>query len=49
MMQWVTYVSLGLVLIVSTAHGEEDAIVDNVATGENVYFFQLEIKLILFY
>jgi hypothetical protein len=48
MMQWVTYVSLGLVLIVSTTHGEEDAIVDDVANSEYVHCYQLEIGIKLF-
>ena len=46
MMQWVTYVSLGLVLIVSTARGEEDAIVDDVANCEYIHCYQPELLLL---
>jgi hypothetical protein len=44
MMQWVTYVSLGLVLIVSTAHGEDDAYVDDVASCEYFHCLHLELE-----
>jgi hypothetical protein len=49
MMQWVTYVNLGLVLIVSTTHGEEDASIDDVTSCEYVRCYQLEIIITLFY
>jgi hypothetical protein len=44
MMQWVTYVSLGLVLIVSTAHGEEDAIVANRKYAYRVDSYKLKLN-----
>jgi hypothetical protein len=45
MMQWVTYVSLGLVLIVSTARGEDD--VGDVASckyGHSITSWKLELN-----